>query len=123
MRFESPVTFLPRIATEDLRLSGCPVNKGDQVVLLLGSANTDERALDKADVIDFDRSALDHLAFGGGIHRCLGAHLARIELRVSLREWHRRIPDYRVPPDVELEFTPLLRQVKHLPLVFDTVIG
>jgi len=123
LRFESPVTFLPRIATEDIDLSGCPVNKGDQVVLLLGSANTDERALNGANVIDFDRSAVDHLAFGGGIHRCLGAHLARIELRVSLREWHRRIPDYHVPPDVELEFTPLLRQVKHLPVVFDTVIG
>ncbi len=92
-------------------------------MLLLGSANTDERALDRADVIDFDRSAMDHLAFGGGIHRCLGAHLARIELRVSLQEWHRRIPDYHVPPMSSSKFAPLLRQVKHLPLVFDTVIG
>jgi cytochrome P450 len=107
------------VATGNGELGGCPVNQGDYVVLLLGSANTDESAHERPDVVDFDRPALRHLGFGGGIHRCIGSHLARLELQISLREWHRRIPVYRVPEDVELEFMPLLRQVEHLPLVFD----
>ena len=123
LRFESPVTFVPRVATGDGELGGCRVNQGDYVVLLLGSANTDESAHDRPDMVDFDRPALRHLGFGGGIHRCLGSHLARLELQISLREWHRRIPDYRVPEHVELEFMPLLRQVEHLPLVFDERAG
>ena len=123
LRFESPVPFVPRIATDDVELSGCPVHTGDRLLLLLGSANADEQAHDRAEVVDFDRPAIRHLAFGGGIHRCLGSHLARLELRISLREWHRRIPDYHIPADVELEYLPLLRQVEHLPLVFDEVIS
>ena len=58
-----------------------------------------------------------HLAFGGGIHRCLGSHLARLELRVALREWHRRLPDYRVRPDVELAFTPGIRSLDRFPML------
>jgi cytochrome P450 len=123
LRFESPVPFVPRVATQDGELGGCPINAGDQIVLLLGSANTDERAHDDADRLDFDRTVNRHLGFGGGIHRCLGSHLARIELRVSLQEWHRRIPEYHVPTGVELEFAPMLRQVQHLPLVFDPVVA
>jgi cytochrome P450 len=121
LRFESPVPFVPRVATRDGELGGCPIKAGDQVVLLLGSANTDERAHDRADALNFDRPVNRHLSFGGGIHRCLGSHLARIELRVTLQEWHRRIPDYHIPTDVELEFTPMLRQVEHLPLLFDMI--
>jgi cytochrome P450 len=125
LRYESPVTMvLPRRVTEDTELpSGCPVHAGDSIIPLLGSANTDEAAFDRPDVVDFDRQNLRHFAFGGGVHRCLGSHLARMELRISLREWHRRIPDYHVPDDVELEFATLLRQVEHLPIVFDEVVG
>ncbi len=118
LRFESPVPFVPRIVTEDLELSGCPLNAGNQIVCLLGSANTDERVHAAADVVDFDREVNRHFGFGGGIHRCLGSHLARIELRIALGEWHRRIPEYRIPDGVDLEYTPLLRQVEHLPLLF-----
>ena len=109
---------MPRIVTEDLELSGCPLNAGNQIVCLLGSANTDERVHAAADVVDFDREVNRHFGFGGGIHRCLGSHLARIELRIALGEWHRRIPEYRIPDGVDLEYTPLLRQVEHLPLLF-----
>jgi cytochrome P450 len=57
------------------------------------------------------------MAFGGGIHRCLGSHLARQELRVALREWHRRYPEYHVKPGVTLEYTAGIRSIDHLPLV------
>lgn len=123
LRFESPVPFVPRVATTETELCGCPIKPGDQIMLLLGSANNDERAIDGAEEVDFDREGNRHLAFGGGIHRCLGSHLARLELRVGLREWHRRIPEYHIPDGVELEWATLLRQVEHLPLVFDRVVG
>ena len=122
LRFESPVPFVPRVATQDMELRGCPVVKGDQVVVLLGSANNDDEAHDRPDVVDFDRESVRHYAFGGGIHRCLGSHLARLELKVSLQEWHKRIPEYHIKDGVELEWAPLLRQVHHLPLVFDRVV-
>jgi cytochrome P450 len=69
--------------------------------------------------VRFDRDVNRHIAFGGGVHRCLGSHLARRELRVTLREWHRRIPDYRIKPGHEqLEYPPGLRHVRDLTLVW-----
>ena len=122
LRYESPVTMvLPRKVTAETELGGCPLHAGDQIIPLLGSANNDERVIDEPDVVDFDRPPFRNYAFGGGVHRCLGSHLARLELRVSLREWHRRIPDYHIPDDVELQWASLLRQVEHLPLVFDKI--
>ena len=85
---------------------------------MLGSANTDEAAWDDVDEVDVDRSVNKHLAFGGGVHRCLGSHLARMELRVALEEWHARIPDYRLADGAELLYSPNLRQVDDLPLVW-----
>ena len=70
--------------------------------------------------VRFDRDDNRHIAFGGGVHRCLGSHLARRELRVVLREWHRRIPDYRIKPGHEqLEYPHGLRHVKDLMLQWD----
>jgi cytochrome P450 len=107
-----------RTATTDTELGGCPVKAGDKVLYLLGSANTDERVIDRADCVDFDRDGIRHWSFGGGVHRCLGSHLARLELRIALREWHRRIPEYRIPDGTELRYATMLRQVEHLPLEF-----
>ena len=105
LRFESPVPFVPRIVKKDLELGGCPLKAGDQVVLLLGSADADEHAHERPEVIDFDRVTNRHLGFGRGAHRCLGSRVARLELRIALQEWHRRIPGYHIPKDVELEYT------------------
>ncbi len=86
--------------------------------MLLASANTDESFWDEADEVDFGREVNKHLTFGGGVHRCLGSHLARLELRVALEEWHARIPDYSLPEDTVLDYSPGLRQIEHLPLVW-----
>ena len=87
-------------------------------MILLGSVNTDEADLPDADVVRFDREVNRHMAFGGGVHRCLGSHLARLELRVALRQWHRRIADYSVPEGHTLVYTPAIRSIDHFPMVF-----
>ena len=104
------------LATQDTEIGDCPVRKGQVVAALLGAANTDETELADADVVRFDRVANRHVAFGRGIHRCLGSHLARLELRIALREWHARIPDYRVPPGFQPAFTTSIRSLVALPL-------
>ena len=58
----------------------------------VGAANTDEQLFPDGYTVDLLRDPNPHVAFGGGVHRCLGSHLARLELRVAMREWHRRIP-------------------------------
>ena len=118
LRWESPVAGVARVAAEDTELRGCPVHRGDSLLMFVGAANTDATAIDGADRVEFSRDANRHFAFGVGIHRCLGSHLARLELRVALREWHRRIPSYRIRPEAELVWTQMLRAVHHLPLDF-----
>jgi len=118
LRWETPVTAVVRVTTQDTELSGCPIAADQVVSVMLGSANTDERAWDEVELVNVDRRVNKHLAFGGGVHRCLGSHLARMELRVVLEEWHARIPEYRVPEGVELDYSPSLRQIADLPLVW-----
>ena len=117
LRFETPVTMVPRVATESTTLGTCPIGKGTHVMLLLGAADTDERAFDRPDKVDFDRAGNRHFAFSAGPHRCLGSHLARRELRVALEEWHREIPDYAIHPGTSLNYSPGIRQIEPLPLV------
>jgi cytochrome P450 len=109
--------LVSRVATRDTELGGCPISAGDEVFTFLGSANTDEREDADLDVVRWDRDVNRHIAFGGGIHRCLGSHLARLELRVALREWHARIPHYRIKPGAELDFTVGVRSVDTFPMV------
>jgi len=118
LRWESPVTAVARTATADLELEGCPIHKGSSIGVSIGAANIDEGALPDSFTVDLERNPNKHLAFGGGIHRCLGSHLARMELRIALREWHQRIPDYSLAPGAELIYQPGLRQIDKLPLVF-----
>jgi len=122
LRWESPVPAVPRVATEDVDFGGCPVKAGEQVMLLIGSANTDDAAHPGVDTVDLTRNPNPHLAFGGGVHRCLGSHLARLELRVALREFHRRIPDYWLKPGTVLQYTPGLRSLTTLPLEFEPAV-
>ena len=117
LRWETPVMAVSRVATRGTELDGCPIAEGESVVVFIGAANVDDAELRDAGAVAFDRAINRHLAFGGGIHRCLGSHLARVELRVALREWHRRIPEYRVKPGVELEFTPGIRSLDSFPML------
>ena len=118
LRWETPVMTIARVAVADYELGGCPVHEGDQVMVLIGSANTDEAEFPDGDQVRFDREVNPHIAFGGGIHRCLGSHLARMELRVALREWHRRIPEYEVESGHTLVYTPGIRSIDTFPLRF-----
>ena len=117
LRWETPVMGIVRVAMEDTEMNGCPIHKGDNVMVMIGSANTDEAELPDADQVRFDREVNRHVAFGGGVHRCLGSHLARQELRVALREWHRRIPDYAVADGHVLQYTGGIRSIDYFPMV------
>jgi cytochrome P450 len=117
LRWETPVMAVPRRAKRDTSLGSCPIEAGTVVTLMLGSANTDDIEFGDGDEVRFDRDPNRHLAFGGGIHRCLGSHLARLELRVALREWHRRIPEYQIAPGAELNYTTGIRSLESFPMV------
>ncbi len=118
LRWETPVMGIARVAVTDTELGGCPVQTGDSVMVMIGSANTDEAEFPDGDVVRFDRDVNPHIAFGGGIHRCLGSHLARLELRVALREWHKRIPEYEIESGHTLVYTPGIRSIDHFPMRF-----
>jgi cytochrome P450 len=118
LRWETPVMGIARVAMQETELGGCPVRAGDQIMVMIGSANTDEAEYPDGDVVRWDRDVNPHIAFGGGIHRCLGSHLARMELRVALREWHKRIPDYEVEAGHTLVYTPGIRSIDHFPMRF-----
>jgi cytochrome P450 len=118
LRWLTPVMVVPRAAAEDITVQGVEIKKGDGVTLVLGAANDDEAEF-AADVVDFDREPNKHLAFGAGHHLCLGAHLARMELRIALEELHARIPDYRLADGAGIQFSTGIRQAHSLPLVWD----
>ncbi|WP_163506503.1 cytochrome P450 [Fodinicola acaciae] len=94
-----------RKATRDVTVGGCPVRAGEMVMLPLSVSNRDPRRYDNPRQVDLARTTSNHIAFGSGPHRCLGSHLARLELNVAVEEWHRRIPDYRVADGQDLRET------------------
>lgn len=116
LRWETPVMLVSRVATSATEVAGCPITAGEQVLALLGSANTDETEWADAGEVRWDREHNRHIAFGGGIHRCLGSHLARLELRVALRVWHRRMPEYRIRPGADLEHATGVRSLSAFPM-------
>ena len=95
LRAYSPVT-MARVVTEDVEFEGCPMKAGDKVLMNFPAANRDPEVFEDADRVVLDRELNRHVAFGSGIHRCAGSNLARMELRVAIEEWLRRIPEFRL---------------------------
>ena len=118
LRTETPVQMVPRMVKTDAEMGGVPLHKGDTVTVCIGAANTDEDEFPDAGEVVLERAGNRHVAFGAGPHRCLGSHLARLELRVALEELHRRLPDYRVADGAQLSYSPGIRQAESLPILF-----
>ena len=95
LRAYAPVT-MARLVGEDFEFQGCPMKEGDWVLLPFPAANRDPDVFPDADKVRLDRAENRHAAFGLGVHRCLGSHLARMELRVALQEWMRRYPEFEL---------------------------
>jgi cytochrome P450 len=118
LRHESPVPIVNRVAMSDTTLEGCPVSKGQRIDVLLAAANHDPRVFGDPEHVDFLRQVNPHVAFGGGIHRCVGSNLARLELRIAFREWHRRIPNYWLRDGEQIEYGRGMREIESMNLEF-----
>jgi cytochrome P450 len=99
LRWETSVTMVNRLATEDAEVEGVRIPAEASVLVALGSANHDPARYDRPDEWDLDRPPRPHLAFGTGRHQCLGMHLARLELRIALNAVLDRLPGLRLDPD------------------------
>jgi cytochrome P450 len=119
LRFDGPVVTVPRVATQDVDVGGRTIPADSYVAVALAAANHDPAGHPDPAAVDFGRNER-HLAFGGGPHGCLGAHLARMEMRVALEEWHRRIPEYDLAPGASTaaDWPAALVGLDHLHLVF-----
>jgi len=118
LRYTTPVTHILRVAKQDGELHGQKIKRGQRVVNWNISANRDETAFKQPDAFDLTRTPNDHLAFGHGEHFCLGANLARLELRVILEEATRRIPDIELAGPIERLRSNFVAGIKHMPVRF-----
>ena len=119
LRVESPVQYLGRVATRDVELHDRTIPAGKRVALVFGAANRDERRWADPDTFEVTRPSKRNLAFGEGIHHCLGAPLARLEGRVVLEELVRTMPDFSLDGPVERTSTYTTRGFESLPLVVE----
>lgn len=106
VRWVTPILNMRRTATRDTQLHGRRLRAGDEVLLLYAAANRDERVFRDPQRFEVTRAPNPHLAFGMGTHFCLGASLARLELRVVFEELLRRLPDLRVAPGAQPRWVP-----------------
>ncbi|HEV8192234.1 MAG TPA: cytochrome P450, partial [Ktedonobacterales bacterium] len=120
LRYRSPVQAMERVALMDVELDGQRIPADERIIAYMGSANRDEEQFPDADRFDITRMPNRHLAFGYGIHFCIGAPLARLEARIALGAMLARLRDIRRVPEAQLE--PLrsfiVYGVRHLPVTF-----
>jgi len=121
LRYRSPVKLMFRVTTQDTRIGDRDIPAGSGVTAWIGSANRDEAKFPNADTFDIHRSPNRHVAFGYGIHFCLGAPLARLEAKIALGIMLERLPNMRRDRSIELEPVSafILHGLKQLPIVFD----
>jgi hypothetical protein len=119
LRYDGSTQMLARTVTRDLELHGRRIRAGDRLLLLIGSANRDERVFPEADAFDLGRDTSQHLAFGKGTHFCLGAALARLEARVALEAIRERFMDFEVDEaGTERVHSPNVRGFRSMPISF-----
>ena len=121
LRWVTPIQNMNRTATRDVELHGQKIREGDKVLLLYPSGNRDERVFDEAFRFDIERHPNEHVAFGGyGPHFCLGASLARLELRVMFEVLLERLPDLEIAADAALPLRPsnFIVGLESMPVVF-----
>jgi cytochrome P450 family 142 subfamily A polypeptide 1 len=106
IRWVTPILNMRRTATADHELHGETVHAGDEILLMYSSANRDERVFDEPDTLDVTRQHNHHVAFGFGTHFCLGASLARLEIRVMFEELLRRAPSMHLAPGADPQKVP-----------------
>lgn len=119
MRFESPVAQGFRHVVEDVELPSGTMPAGTNAIVWWAAANVDPDAFENPLSVQLDRSPNAHISFASGWHRCLGSHLARMEIRIAMDVWHSRIPNYRIAEGVELTYSINPRAPHRLPLVWD----
>jgi cytochrome P450 len=116
VRWTTPVNHFSRTATADAELDGKQIRKGDSVALFYASANRDEDVYDDPHAFRVDRNPNPHLGFGIGEHFCLGAHLARMDLRVFWRQFAQRVESLELAGPVELLAASFVGGPKHIPV-------
>lgn len=122
MRFFTTAN-LARSCTRDTELDGVPIKKGEQVLVPFVLYGLDEQINPDALTVDFNRKTPAHLSFGAGPHVCAGAYLARLELRVLLEEWFKRIPQFSVAAGTKIEtMGGVIFGIKALPLVWEPAV-
>ncbi len=123
IRYVTPIHNMCRVATSDYEIGGVTIPKGNQVVLMYSSANRDEAHFDSPDTLDVTRTPNNHIAFGFGTHFCLGASLARLEIRVFFEELLRRTTGWRIAEGVEPVWMPnaFVRGIESARVEFDFV--
>ena len=117
LRYLAPVQSGARVTTDEVEIHDVSVPRGARILLLWASANRDERRFPDPDVLDLGRRPLRNVAFGEGIHFCLGAPLAKLEARIAFEALFTRIPEYEIVGPVERHFTFLERGIARLPAV------
>jgi cytochrome P450 len=118
LRAYSPVT-MAREVVKDTEIGGCPFKQGQMVLLPFPAANRDPAMFDHPERVAFDREVNRHMAFGIGIHRCIGASLARMEIAVALEEWLAAFPEFHLDPSVAVTWSQgTVRGPRRLPILF-----
>lgn len=118
LRFDSPVQAISRKALEDVKLGGRTVTRGQKVFCVLAAANRDPEVFSDPERLDIEREENNHIAFGTGIHACLGSHLARLEVQLAIGTILRRFPALRLATDeVEWEGSYVIRGLRSLPVM------
>lgn len=113
------VVYSGRMVAQDVEIGGVQMKQGDRVTCILPAANFDPSVFPNPKYVDFDRPRRPNLAFTLGAHSCMGAHLARLEIKISLQEWLRRIPDFSLKPGSTITYPPGgVIGPHHVPLVW-----